>query len=115
MPPGTAYVTGASGFVAAELVRQLLAKGYKVRATVRSSPSAPRAAALAAALQKHARDGAQLELLEADILNPASLDLSGVDYVSARGWIVVGLWCICNCCVGGGGVRPKVAAWPSGR
>jgi len=32
----TVAVTGASGFVATELVKQLLEKGYNVHATVRS-------------------------------------------------------------------------------
>jgi nucleoside-diphosphate-sugar epimerase len=33
----TVAVTGGSGFVATELIKQLLAKGYNVRATVRST------------------------------------------------------------------------------
>jgi nucleoside-diphosphate-sugar epimerase len=35
--PSQVLVTGASGFVGAQLVRQLLAKGYRVRGTVRSA------------------------------------------------------------------------------
>ena len=34
--PYTAVVTGASGFVASEIVKQLLNKGWNVRGTVRS-------------------------------------------------------------------------------
>ena len=34
--PYTAVVTGASGFVASEVVKQLLIKGWNVRGTVRS-------------------------------------------------------------------------------
>lgn len=35
----TAVVTGASGYVATELIKQLLSKGYNVRGTVRSLAS----------------------------------------------------------------------------
>lgn len=35
----TAVVTGASGYIATELVKQLLEKGYNVRGTVRSLAS----------------------------------------------------------------------------
>ena len=38
--PGIACVTGASGFLASELVAQLLGKGYRVQATVRSLANA---------------------------------------------------------------------------
>jgi hypothetical protein len=44
MPPAqlTACVTGATGYVASELIRQLLVRGYAVKATVRCAPESPR-------------------------------------------------------------------------
>ncbi len=63
-------VTGATGFIAAHLIRQLLQQGYCVRGTVRN-------------LSKHESssflkmlDGApqRLELVEADLLSPGSFD-----------------------------------------
>jgi nucleoside-diphosphate-sugar epimerase len=58
----TATVTGATGFIASELIAQLLAKGYAVKATARCAPDAPRLAALRAAA-----DGApgSLEIVQA--------------------------------------------------
>jgi NAD(P)-dependent dehydrogenase (short-subunit alcohol dehydrogenase family) len=44
----TACVTGATGYVATELIKQLLAKGYAVKATVRGDPQSPRLQRLAA-------------------------------------------------------------------
>lgn len=38
----TACVTGATGYVASELIRQLLARGYAVKATVRCAVDSPR-------------------------------------------------------------------------
>lgn len=38
----TACVTGATGYVASELIRQLLSRGYAVKATVRCAPESPR-------------------------------------------------------------------------
>lgn len=38
----TACVTGATGYVASELIRQLLATGYAVKATVRCAVDSPR-------------------------------------------------------------------------
>lgn len=49
----TATVTGATGFVGSELVRQLLDRGYRVKATCRCAPDSPRLAPL-----MHAADGA---------------------------------------------------------
>jgi nucleoside-diphosphate-sugar epimerase len=75
----SALVTGAAGFLGAELTRQLLEKGYRVRATLRDagSPGADTLRRLAAALP-----GA-LELLEADLLAPGAFDAAcaGVDFV----------------------------------
>lgn len=75
-----AAVTGASGFVATELVKQLLEKGYRVKATVRSTSNASKVqhlAKLADALP------GSLELYEADLLVPGSYDaaVNGVDFV----------------------------------
>lgn len=41
-PAATACVTGATGYVASELIKQLLARGYAVKATVRCAADAPR-------------------------------------------------------------------------
>jgi nucleoside-diphosphate-sugar epimerase len=38
----SACVTGATGYVASELIRQLLGKGYKIKATVRCPVDSPR-------------------------------------------------------------------------
>ncbi|KAK9842550.1 hypothetical protein WJX81_005642 [Elliptochloris bilobata] len=73
-------VTGASGFVAGELVKQLLAKGYTVRGTVRSLGSVYKVAHLIALGQ--ALPGT-LELHEADLLQEGSFDsvVQGARYV----------------------------------
>lgn len=42
----TVCVTGASGFVGAEIVRQLLARGYAVKATARCEADSPKLAHL---------------------------------------------------------------------
>lgn len=41
-PAPTACVTGATGYVASELIRQLLSRGYAVKATVRCAPNSDR-------------------------------------------------------------------------
>lgn len=76
----TAVVTGATGFVATELVKQLLEKGYNVRATVRSTSDATKTASLNAL--SSAFPG-KLELFEADLLSPGSFDgaINGATYV----------------------------------
>ncbi len=76
----TAVVTGATGFVALEVVKQLLEKGYNVRATVRSAADHSKTATLQAL--GSAFPG-KLELFEADLLSPGSFDgaISGADYV----------------------------------
>jgi dihydroflavonol-4-reductase len=60
-------VTGASGFVASWLVRQLLEKGVRVRGTVRRVSSAPHLQSLPGAAKR-------LELVEADLLAPSSFE-----------------------------------------
>jgi dihydroflavonol-4-reductase len=63
-------VTGASGFIASRIVEQLLAKGYRVRGTVRSLSKEHDLAPL------RVMPGAaeRLELVEADLLAPGSFD-----------------------------------------
>jgi dihydroflavonol-4-reductase len=56
-------VTGASGYVAAHVVRELLARGYRVRGSVRGDPAAERFAFLRALPGADAR----LELVAADL------------------------------------------------
>ncbi len=70
-------VTGASGFIAAHIVRELLERGYRVRGTVRKSPqSYPFLLGLPGAAER-------LELVEADLLAAGSYDqaVEGCDYV----------------------------------
>ena len=68
----TAVVTGATGFVASELVKQLLEKGYTVRGTVRSLHNESK-------VQHLQRLGkalpGKLTLHEADLLKVHLLDL----------------------------------------
>ncbi|DBB08436.1 hypothetical protein WJX82_010444 [Trebouxia sp. C0006] len=78
--PYTAVVTGASGFVASEVVKELLVKGWNVRGTVRSLSKKEKVAHLEA-LGK-ALPG-KLTLHEADLLKKGSFDevVKGADYV----------------------------------
>jgi dihydroflavonol-4-reductase len=72
-------VTGASGFVASHVVKDLLEHGYRVRGTVRDASRADKCA--------HLRElpGAdeRLELVSADLLEPSSFDaaVAGCAYV----------------------------------
>ncbi len=59
----TVLVTGASGFIGLQCVRELLQHGYRVRGTVRSLDREPR---LRAALAKHT-DTTDFELVSADL------------------------------------------------
>ncbi|MFQ5897486.1 MAG: hopanoid-associated sugar epimerase [Candidatus Methylomirabilia bacterium] len=56
-----ALVTGGTGFVGANLVRELLADGYTVRVLVRAQSS------------RRALEGCHVELVEGDLLDPESL------------------------------------------
>ncbi len=70
-------VTGASGFIAAHIVRELLERGYRVRGTVRKSPqNYPFLLALPGAAER-------LELVEANLLTTGSYDkiVEGCDFV----------------------------------
>jgi dihydroflavonol-4-reductase len=72
MPPATAApvcVTGASGFVASQLIALLLERGYRVRGTVRGEKGR-KALARVLALPGAAE---RLELVDADLLDPPSL------------------------------------------
>ncbi|MDE2291271.1 MAG: NAD-dependent epimerase/dehydratase family protein, partial [Elusimicrobia bacterium] len=60
--PDLAFVTGATGFVGANLARSLLAKGLRVRALAR-----PRS-------DRRALAGLDVEVAEGDLLDPASLE-----------------------------------------
>lgn len=76
----TATVTGATGYIAVELVKQLLAKGYNVRGTVRSTKDKSKVSSLDALAK--ALPGT-LELFEADLLQEGSFDeaVKGADVV----------------------------------
>jgi dihydroflavonol-4-reductase len=62
-------VTGATGFIAAHTIAELLARGYEVRGTVRSRAKALKEAALA-----RIPGAERLELVEADLREPASFE-----------------------------------------
>jgi dihydroflavonol-4-reductase len=70
MQPGDRVcVTGASGFVASWLVRDLLGQGLRVRGTVRNASGAEHLRALPGAPER-------LELVAADLLDPPSLEVA---------------------------------------
>jgi len=71
-------VTGGTGFVGREVVRELLAKGYRVRLLCRDAAAAKK---FAGALGRENRD--QVEVAAGDILDPASLPAAcaGADVV----------------------------------
>ena len=79
--PALHCVTGASGYVASELVRQLLVSGQRVRGTVRKlgSSRASQLEQMALAVGAEAR----LELMEADLLQPCSFRpaIQGCDFL----------------------------------
>ena len=57
-------VTGASGFIAQQLIIDLLERGYSVRGTVRSLKKADQ---LLSVLAKHSTHASEIELVEADL------------------------------------------------
>ncbi len=73
-------VTGASGFIAQQLILDLLEQGHAVRGTVRS---AAKGDALKAALAPHSDRVSELELVEADLESDAGWSdaVAGVDVV----------------------------------
>ena len=72
-------VTGASGFIAAHVIRELLARGYRVRGTVRSLARARELAYL----RELPGAAERLELVEADLMREGSFDAAaeGVHHV----------------------------------
>ena len=70
-------VTGASGFIASHIIAKLLAKGYKVRGTVRKSPGNH------AFLRNLPGAPERLELVEADLVSPETFlpAIEGCEYV----------------------------------
>jgi dihydroflavonol-4-reductase len=75
----TVLVTGVTGFIGAEVARQLLAAGYRVRGTTRDVAKAERQGHLAGLPGA----GERLELVEADLTTPHDFDAAtrGCDYV----------------------------------
>lgn len=73
-------VTGASGFIAQQLILDLLEQGHDVRGTVRSLAKGN---ALKAALAPHAARAAEIELVEADLESDAGWAeaVAGVDVI----------------------------------
>ena len=82
MEPATqspVLVTGASGFIAGHLINQLLVKGYKVRATVRSKETSKYDH-----LMKLVNAERNLEIVEADLTKQSSWEAAfanGVEFV----------------------------------
>lgn len=76
----TVLVTGATGFVGGWCVKDLLARGYRVRVTLRSLGKAD---ALRATLASGTGEGDRLEVVEADLMDDAgwAQAMAGIDYV----------------------------------
>ena len=69
-------VTGASGFIAQQLIIDLLDKGCRVRGTVRSAAKGEK---LKSTLASHTEHAEQLELVEADLEKDDGWDAAGHD------------------------------------
>ncbi|GBG97010.1 SDR family oxidoreductase [Lactococcus termiticola] len=77
----TVLVTGASGFIAVNAIAKLLAKGYKVRGSLRTMARQDEVRAMVQATGQ--QDVSGLEFVEADLVNANSwkLAMQDVDYV----------------------------------
>lgn len=75
-------VTGASGYIATHIVKQLLDKGYRVRGTVRSLKNEKKVAPLRS-LSDKAKARFEIELVEADLIDEKSwlAAVNGCTYV----------------------------------
>ncbi len=75
----TVCITGASGFIAGQTIRELLARGYRVRGTVRGEIDDNKYAYL----KQLPGAGERLELVPGDLTQPGSFDsaIAGCDYV----------------------------------
>ena len=75
-----ACVTGASGFIGTHMVRELISRGYTVRATVRDAKNTKRTAHI---VEQAAAAPERLTLHSADLMNPGAFDdiIAGCDTV----------------------------------
>lgn len=78
MSTHSVFVSGATGFIASHTIRQLLAEGHRVRASVRSLKKQAEQAYL-----RELPGAERLELVEADLTTPGSFDphVQGCDVV----------------------------------
>lgn len=78
--PNSTLVTGASGFIAQQLIVDLLEQGHSVRGTVRSKAKGE---SLRAALAEHTPRAAEIELVEADLESDRGWNeaVAGVDVI----------------------------------
>ena len=84
-------MTGASGYVASQLIAQLLQRGYRVRGTVRDVKKEAKVAHLRAL----AHADTNLELVQANLLTSGSFDAAakGCAIVRARALSNTTMWC----------------------
>jgi len=80
MKSQTVLVTGASGFLASQIILQLLNLNYNVRGSVRSLAKAD---SIIKTMQSHGADTTALEFVELDLLSDDGWDnaMHGVDYL----------------------------------
>ncbi|KUI57857.1 Bifunctional dihydroflavonol 4-reductase/flavanone 4-reductase [Cytospora mali] len=80
---GPVLVTGGSGYIALELISQLLVRGYTVHTTVRSLQSNTKVQPLRNLKERHPQ--AKLLLFEADLLQPGSFRPAMQDFGAIAG------------------------------